>query len=473
MKFHQLYLVLKARRTIVIATMLLTVASAGILSIVLPKAYRATATLVLNEKSLDPVSGAPFPSSLSSDYRATQIEVIGNISVALRVVDRLKLADIPELKERFYDDTDGKGNIRRWIAELLLKNLSVLPARDSSVLELSFTGVDPDFAAAVANAFAIEYQAINVQLKLDPLRNASSYFNSQLATLRKTLEAAQNKLSQYQQDKGIVSIDNRLDVETARLNDLSTQLVAVQGQLMEASSRSIQAGGMSGAASPDVVANPLIQNMKASLAQAEAKFSQVSQKLSSNHPDYQAAAAEVQKLRGELARNVRLTSSSVGGNATILQRREAELRGLLQEQKEKVLELNRARDELAVLAREVDSAQKAYDAATQRFNQTNLEGKSNQADVAILMPAEPPFDPESPRLLRNLVLSVFIGLLLGGLSGLAAERLDGRVRSTTDLIGVFDAPLLEDITRTNKKKDRFFNRKIFFPKRGFRSPIGG
>jgi uncharacterized protein involved in exopolysaccharide biosynthesis len=242
---------------------------------------------------------------------------------------------------------------------------------------------------------------------------------------------------------------------------------------MEASSRSTQARGLSGAASPDIVANPLIQNMKASLAQAEAKFSQVSQKLSSNHPDYQAAAAEVQNLRGELARNVRLTSRSVGGNATILQRREAELRGLLQEQKEKVLELNRARDGLAVLAREVDSAQKAYDAATQRFNQTNLQGKSNQADVAILMPAEPPFNPVAPRLLRNLVLSVFIGLLLGGLSGLAAERLDRRVRSTDDLIGMFDAPLLSDISGTSKKKGRFFNRKIFLPKRGFRSAIGG
>jgi uncharacterized protein involved in exopolysaccharide biosynthesis len=143
---------------------------------------------------------------------------------------------------------------------------------------------------------------------------------------------------------------------------------------------------------------------------------------------------------------VQLTSSSVGGNAAILQRRETELRAALRDQKEKVLELNRARDELAVLVREVDSAQKAYDATTQRFNQTSLEGKSNQADVAILMRAEPPVDPARPRLLRNLVLSVFAGLLLGGMCGLVAEFLDRRVRSAADLLAVFDVPLLGEMS---------------------------
>jgi succinoglycan biosynthesis transport protein ExoP len=463
MNFHQLFLIIKARRKIVISTMLLTIATAVAVSLILPKGYKATVTLVLNQKGADPVTGAPLPALLTSDYMATQVEVIGNVSVALRVVERLKLYQIPELKQAFYDDTEGKGELRRWIAELLLKKLQVTPARDSSVLDVSFTGVDPQFAAAIANAFAAEYQAVNIQLKLDPLRSASTYFNSQLAELRAKLEAAQNKLSQYQKEKGIVSVDNRLDMETARLNDLSTQLVVVQGQLMEASSRSQQAQSASASESPDVVANPLIQNLKVSLSQAEAKFSEISLKLAPNHPDYRTAEAEVTKLRSELAKHVQMTSNSVGNNARILARRESELRAALQSQKTKVLEINRSRDELAMLAREVESGQHAYDDATQRFNQTSLQGKSNQADVAVLMPAQPPVDPATPRLLLNTVLSVVVGMLLGLAAGGAAEFFDRRVRSAADLLGVFDAPMLGDIVGTTRTRRKLFKRKVALP----------
>ena len=43
---------------------------------------------------------------------------------------------------------------------------------------------DPAFAAAVANAFADEYQKITVQLKTEPAKKASSYFNEQTRQLR-------------------------------------------------------------------------------------------------------------------------------------------------------------------------------------------------------------------------------------------------------------------------------------------------
>ena len=62
------------------------------------------------------------------------------------------------------------------------------------------------------------------------MRQAATYFTGQIKSLRVDLEAAQSKLSAYQQEHGLVSTDNRLDVESARLNDLSSQLVQAQGQ---------------------------------------------------------------------------------------------------------------------------------------------------------------------------------------------------------------------------------------------------
>ena len=107
-----------------------------------------------------------------------------------------------------------------------------------------------------------------------------------------------------------------------------------------------------------------------------------------------------------------------------------------------MLTLNRGRDELRLLTREVEGAQHAYDSAMQRLNQTNLEGQSNLSSVSILDIAKIPDTPDSPKLLLNMVLSVFLGVLLGLGAGLLTEMLDQRVRSVEDLVNILQAPVL-------------------------------
>ena len=63
---------------------------------------------------------------------------------------------------------------------------------------------------------------------------------------------------------------------------------------------------------------------------------------------------------------------NVGNTASILEQRERELRSAVEAQRNKVLQANQARDQLAVLNREVESAQSAYDSLMQRFNSANL-----------------------------------------------------------------------------------------------------
>jgi len=408
------------------------------ISLMLPKTYKASSTLLLNYKGVDPLTGVALPGNLLPGYMATQIDIIGSKNVALRVIDRMQLANSPAVIEQFNEATDGRGTVRDWLAGLLLRKLDVTPSRESSVVEIGFSGSEPQFVAAVANAFAEEYMHATVQLKVDPMRRASNYFDQQTKLLRDNLEKAQSRLSKYQQDHGIVSVDNRLDVESNRLNDLSAQLVAAQAQLMEATSRRSMAQG--GAASPDVNANPLIQNLRAGLGSAEAKLAEIGQRLGHNHPQYQSAQAEVAKLRRDLGEQINLTSQSVGNNATVLSQRESQIRAALAEQKAKVLELNRTRDEMGVLMKDVESAQRAFDATSVRGSQTRIEGQAEQSDVSILNPATVPSDPDGPKVFRNLLLSVFLGIMLGFGAAVVLELLDRRVRSTSDLSDALDIP---------------------------------
>jgi succinoglycan biosynthesis transport protein ExoP len=440
MTFTQFLLILKARFWIILITFLVIVSAATVVSLLMPKSYTATTSLVLNYKGMDPVTGTVLPAQLMPGYMATQIDIISSQNVAIKVVDALKFTDSSVAQEQFYKATQGKGDIRAWFADQLLKELDVKPSKESSVLEISFKGADPEFAAEVVNGFANAYIQTNLQLKVEPSQKAASFLGEQTKALRENLEIAQAKISKYQQQKGLTNIVGSLDVESARLNDLSSQLVMAQSQAYESNSRQRSAGG-NGLASPDVTANSVIQNMKIEISRVESKLSELSQRVGVNHPQYQATKEELDKLKSMLRQETQNVSSSVAGTANIYRQREAELKASLAAQKARVLELNLSRDELAVLQRDVENAQRAMDAASQRYTQATLEGKANQSDVAVLNPATAPQTQSSPKVFRNILLATFLGTMLGVCFALLVELTNRRVRSRDDLSELLEVPV--------------------------------
>jgi uncharacterized protein involved in exopolysaccharide biosynthesis len=270
---------------------------------------------------------------------------------------------------------------------------------------------------------------------------------------RERVEKAQAILSAFQKESGIVNVDSRQDIETSRLNELSSQLVALQAQLTDAKSRSTQAQG-NASLSPEISSNPLIQGLQSEVAKARSQFSYVAERFKDTHPRYQAQKAELDKLTAELNRQIASSAGSMTSNTAILRQREADIRTALQAQKAKVLDINRQRDQLAVFMREIESAQHSYDAITQRLSQVKLEGQSNQSDVAVLSLATIPAKASSPIMMLNLLASVFIGALLGAGFALISELLDRRVRSSADITEILDAPLLGTLHRPKPQRRR-------------------
>src|SRR5450830_2139125 len=111
MNLSQILIILNARVKIFIITFVLTVLTATVVSFLLPKSYKATATLVLNYKGTDPITGMVVPGQLMPGYLATQVDIVQSQNVALKVVDLLKLADNEAIKKSFYDKNDGAGDI--------------------------------------------------------------------------------------------------------------------------------------------------------------------------------------------------------------------------------------------------------------------------------------------------------------------------------------------------------------------------
>ncbi|MBP7667796.1 MAG: chain length determinant protein EpsF, partial [Burkholderiaceae bacterium] len=257
MTFGQFLSILRARKWAALLVFVLVVGTTVGVSLVLPKQYDATASVVIDIKP-DPVAAMAFPTMAMPSFMATQVDILTSDRVALKVIRDLKLLDNPTLREQWQTEGEGKGTIEQWLIELLTKNLDVKPSRESNVIQINYRSPDPRFAAGLANAFAQAYIATTLELRVDPAKQFSAFFVAQSKDARTALEAAQGKLSAFQRDKGIIAADERLDVENARLAELSSQLVQIQAIASESGSRQQQAQGASGDRMQEVLNNPLI-----------------------------------------------------------------------------------------------------------------------------------------------------------------------------------------------------------------------
>jgi succinoglycan biosynthesis transport protein ExoP len=459
MKLTQTLSILRARRWLVFGVLISTVAAGLAITFLLPPRYVATVSLVVDTKGTDPVTGALTPASLLPTYVATQVDVIASHNVALKVVDKLKLAQLIEVREQFHAATGGAGSVRDWLADQLLRQIDVRPSRESSVININYAASNPLSAAQLANAFADAYIQASLELKVDPARRQTGWFEGQVSELRTSLEKSQEKLSAYQQASGILGSEaDRLDVENARLAELSSQLVAAQRAMYEAETRKKQ---MSAAASrqrvdelPDVMGNALVQSLKAERVRAEGRLAEIGGRYDKNHPQYLSAEAELESLKSKLDAELNTAKGSIVQTAQIARRQVSELQQALDRQKARVLELSQQRDKLSVLTREVESARSAYDSSMQRHTQVRLESRLDQTDIAVLNAAIPPLVPTFPKIPLNIVLSVFIGLMLGAGAAVLLEMMNRRIRSRDDLSYAAEVPVLAEIARISTRKDK-------------------
>jgi len=456
MTLQQFLLILRARWLVALLTLLVTVLVTVGVSTVIPKQYTANAAMVLDVRSPDPVTGQMLPGMIAPGYMATQIDIITSDRVAQRVVQLLRMEESAAIRQQWQGETQGKGQLRVWLAQLLKKNLEVRPARESNVINISYTGADPDFAAAVANAFAQAYLDVNLDLKLAPARQYAGFFEEQSKAARVRLDQALTALSSYQQANGLVSADERLDFETAKLNETSSQLTQIQGQTTDSQSKRQNTRADTVA---EVMQSPLINGLKADIARLEARLQEGNVVLGKNHPQTLRTESELESLRSQLAAETRKITSSIDTTYQVSRQREDQLKRALATQKARVLELNRQRDELRVLRNDIDIAQRAFETISQRAAQTSLESQNSQTNIALLNAATAPIEPSRPRMLLNVLVSIFLGTLLGVGLALMLELANRKVRSSDDLAEALDLPVLGAIASAGRSLKRVGSNK--------------
>ena len=177
MNFVQFLAILRARYKLALGVFGVIVVAALVLSLVWPKSYTASATVVIDASKPDPLAAVLYAGGVNPSLIATQIDVIQSDRVAFKVVRNLKLTENPQIREQWQAATKGEGSIEQWLGTVFQRALDVKPSRESNVVTVTYKAADPKFAAALANAFVQAYLETNIEMKVEPARLYSSFFD--------------------------------------------------------------------------------------------------------------------------------------------------------------------------------------------------------------------------------------------------------------------------------------------------------
>ena len=401
---------LRARWITALTVWVLTIGTTLGVSLLLPPQFVAGASLVLDLKP-DPIAGA-YPGQMATSLVTTQVDVMTSDRVARRVVRNLRLTDNPTMKALWQEETQGRLPMEAWLLESLRKRLEVRPSRDSNVIQVMYRAGNAKQAAQMANAFVQAYLDTALELRVEPAREFAGFFEERAREARLNLAQAQARLSDFQQRQGLLATDEKLDIESARLAELSSQWVAAQGQHSDTASRVRTALHRPTDELPEVISSSLIGSLKAERSRLAARLEELDARGGPQHPQRLETAAALAAFEARIDEESRRVVGGLQAQDETTRNRSASLQAQMAMQRSRVMELKAARDEAAVLSREVDNAQRAFDALVSRRQLTQLESLSPQAQAAWLTQAMPPSEPDSPRLVLNLVLATFFGALL-------------------------------------------------------------
>lgn len=438
MNIYQVIAILSARIWVIILTFVITVSITIMVVTILPEQYTATSTVILDIAVPDAVSGRTMPSGLVRDHIRTQIQLIKSPRVALKVVESANLTQSPLYLNSFSKIKNTDISFENWIALEVIKNLEVKQVTGSKILAISFTSQNARYAAQMANAFTDAYIEIDLELRVDPAKRNAQWFSGQLNNLQQNLNDAQRRLTEYKQKTGIVSIEESLDSETAKLADLTSRVTDAEANVSNSKSLVLQLSTFqdtknSGAVLPEFLSNSNIQRWRDELTKIDAQFAMVSGSVGPNHPTYKAVQAQRIVIQAQLDQEIGKLRESIYAQVEMAESRARSLNDELNLQKNKLLKLRSERDTLDSLLREVDIRIAEYDDAFRRAGTLRLEGAIAQSGIVVMSEAVMPLKHSFPKRGLSVSMAAAASLMLGIALAFLLEMIERRIRSVQDL----------------------------------------
>ncbi len=410
-----LYVVLK-RRWIVIAVTLAALGISAVKSLRKQPQYSATAVVQISRGKLDPFHGVTTYDSWVdyAEFYPTQVNILKSYNLAYRVVESLEL-----WQHRLFREGGGGDPSPRQLEHLagtVISMLNVSQMKDTQLMEIGFTTLDPELSAQLANRLVSQYISFNSKKETEIARESVSFLADQIERLEGEIQDNEKRLRDYSQRDDVLLIDKKEDLVFAQLKSLNQQLSSVQGVLATAEARYRSLQQANPASLGEVQTDAKIQNLDRRRALLQERIEELSSEFKQDWPELQREQEALLQVEQRLGREIDDVARKVVEAARIdyqsVLERERLLQKAVDERKQEAQRLNRLTADYVSVQAELDNKRKVLDQLLRRHSEMGMSadiGEGNLVNVRLVDEALVPEEPTGP--------SVSLHLMMGGMLG--------------------------------------------------------
>ena len=467
--------IIRRRKWLILAVLGLSIMAAFVLTLLLTPKYTATTRVEISrqQKNVTNVQGVESDQAgRDLEFYQTQYSLLQAESLAERVMRRLRLDTSTSFWQAHGIDPDRdslfksapapvaglsqqqRNSRRDAVVQILLANVDISPIRGSSLVDISYTSASPDLSARIANAWAEEFIAQNVQRRYDSTADARAFLEQRLNEVRTRMEQSERDLVNYASQRNIIPLQTTANPQGRTSQDrtlVTDSLEALNRALVEATADRVQAQARvhHADANPAALTNPAIAALREQRAQAAADYARLMVQFEPSYPAARARQQQIQEFDRSIAREEARVRNVASEDYAAAAARENDLRQRVEGLSNTYNQQRRDSIQYNIFQRDVDTNRELYDGLLQRYREIGVAGVSAN-NIAIIDAARPPTKPSSPHMVLNLLLASLAGLGLAIGAVFVVEQVDEGLHEPTRVQEMLGIPLLGSVPKAGE-----------------------
>ena len=429
-----------------------------------------------NVKIID--SGATSAENEDPDFMRTQYQLLQSRAIAERAVSELNLgADAGFLKSRgfsllgtvtrlFGSKSANNSQIPqasnsqisqeesdRAAVQVVLANRAMKPVVGSRLIDLTFTDPNPERAARVVTGLGNAYIQSLLDKRFQANAFAKSFIEDKLKQLQLRLQESERAVLDFGQKEQIITTSEKTSIAETNLATANAALSTIIGERIKNEQQWKQIENADAITSPQFLQNGVIAGLR---DRRNALVADYQEKLEMFKPSYPAMVQitnRIKETERQLASEVQTIKASLKATYVASLTQEREIRDRVDGLRGEVLDLQKRSIQYNILKREAETNRTLYDNLLQRYKEVDVAGGIGQINVFVVERAEVPQVASSPRVLRDMGISLLLGLLIGIAGAIVLEKSDDRIRSLEDMETVTGLPTLGVIPKVGSGRN--------------------
>lgn len=409
----------------------------------------------------------------------SEIETTKSEKVASTVIRRLNLLEDPEfigagagLKRRLFTilgltsgvDQPSSDEAMRRALNTLKANLGVVRLGRSYIEQISYTSLDRDKAARIANAFADAYIEDQLQAKFDGTRRASAWLEQRIAELRQQASDAYRAVQDFKSKNNIIiGVDGKLASEV-ELDQLGIALAKARADTSQARAKldrislvldqrtERESLTIPDPVVTDALSNPVITRLRQQFLDNQSKESEWRARYGADHQAARNLRAEMAAQQRAIWDEITRIAESYKSELQIARSQEDSIDKRMIEVFEKSGTLRQSQVRLRELETASNTYRGIYETFLSRFTQSVQQQSFPSTEARVVTFASPPSSPSSPKVALTLALAGVCGLGLGIATAFAREQMSRQVHTRAQLEKLLGTSCLAVLPAFAKKK---------------------